>query len=178
MVPRRNVFVEGVLLRDVPVLLRREEYVSNMAQSKRSTLVVMKDEQTKFRKEECANDMVQRLRLVVMMDVRTKLSKEGYASSTVQRLRLAVMKDVPTKLSKEEFVKDMVQRCSAKLSRSRVNVVDVRKCCVRVVVAESEIVRYLLFDKFCNCSCSHSRDVRSSYGGGVCMRHGSQMQLV
>ena len=110
MVPRRNVFVEGVLLRDVPVLLRREEYVSNMAQSKRSTLVVMKDEQTKFRKEECANDMVQRLRLVVMMDVRTKLSKEGYASSTVQRLRLAVMKDVPTKLSKEEFVSNMVQR--------------------------------------------------------------------
>ena len=128
--------------------------------------------------EEYVKDMEQRLRLAVMKDVPTKSRMEEYVKDMVLRGRLAVMKDVPIKLSKEECVKDMVQRCSAKLSRSRVNVVDVRKCCVRVVVAESEIVRYLLFDKFCNCSCSHSRDVRSSYGGGVCMRHGSQMQLV
>ena len=87
-----------------------------------------------------------------MKDVQTELSMEEYVSNMVQRERLADMKDVPMLLSRKGYASDMVQRCSAKLSRSRVNVVDVRKGCVRVVVTETEIVRYLFLINFVSTS--------------------------
>ena len=80
-----------------------------------------------------------------MKDAPRLLSKEEYVLNMEQRKRgrLAVRKDVPIEFRVEEFVKDMVQRCSAKLSRSRVSVVDVRKGSVSAVVTETEIVRYI-----------------------------------
>ena len=80
-------------MRDVPVLLRREEYVSNMVP--RGRLVAIKVVPTKHRREESVIDMEQG-KNAATKDVPTLQSREGYASDTVRR------------------------RCNSKLSRSRV----------------------------------------------------------
>ena len=48
VLPRRNVFEKGVLLKNVPTKPRKEEYVSSMVQS---IFVIKKDVPTKLSRE-------------------------------------------------------------------------------------------------------------------------------
>ena len=157
---QQNVFV--VLYApsmNVPVMPRKEEYVSDRVQLPRERLVVKKDVPIRYRKEEFVSDMVQRLRLANMKDVPTmpseeeyvvgmvpkgkitsadmkdaqiKLSKEEYVSGTVPKERLAVTKDALTMQRKEEFAIYMMQKLRPRLA--------VRKEDVPTLLLEEEFV--------------------------------------
>ena len=72
----------------------------------RGILAAMKDVPIMLRKEECVGDMVQRslLSAAAMKDATTTYRKEEYVLDMVQRSSSAVMKDVPITPSKVEFV--------------------------------------------------------------------------
>ena len=70
-------------MKDAPITLSKEEFVSNMVQRKRERLVEMKDVPTMQRKEASVGNMVPKLRLLI---------------------RLAVMRDVPALPRMDEFV--------------------------------------------------------------------------
>ena len=61
--------LRDVVMKDVPTLLFREEYVSGMVQLKRGRLVVMEDVPIMLSKEEFAKDMVLKLRDEGLKDV-------------------------------------------------------------------------------------------------------------
>ena len=66
MVPRRNMPVESVLLMDAPTMLRKEESAIDMEQSKNAAT---KDVPTMLSREGFVSNMGQRPRLAVMKDV-------------------------------------------------------------------------------------------------------------
>ena len=101
---------------------RKEDYVGVMEQRTKLRNAATKDVPTLLREEEYASCMVPRRRSVAMKDATTDQFKEEYVQVMVQRERgihiPAGMKDALTLLSKEEYVLNMVH--SALLLRDAV----------------------------------------------------------
>ena len=76
MEPSKNVVMRGV-----PTMYRKEEFVLDMVPRRRERLAVMKDVPNMHRRKEYVLDMVQRLRLVAMRNVPTSLSREELRSN-------------------------------------------------------------------------------------------------
>ena len=81
-----------------------------MVLKRRSIFVAMKDVPTMLRKEEYVLDMVLKRRLAVIKDVPIRYRLEDYATNTERRGRLAVTRDAPNMLLGEGFAGVMVLR--------------------------------------------------------------------
>ena len=97
-----------VLLKDVPSMSRKEEYVGVMEQRTvlRNILAAMKDVPTMLSREEYVEGTVPRPNSAVMKDVLTLLSKEEYVKGMVLRSSSVATRDAPTKPRKEVYVLD------------------------------------------------------------------------
>ena len=90
---RRGIFVA---MKDVPIMLLKEEFVRDMVPKLRF-FAAMKDAPIKHRMEEFVSDMVPKLRFAAMKDVPIKQRMEKFVSGTVHhgQKRLVAIKDVP-----------------------------------------------------------------------------------
>ena len=75
----------NVLLMNVPNMLKKEECAFDMVLRVRPSVVVVEDVQTMFREEECAQGMGQRGKYVVLKDAQIKSSREEYVGGMEQR---------------------------------------------------------------------------------------------
>ena len=107
-----------VLLKDVPSMPRKEEYVGVTEQRTKLRNAATTDVPTLLREEEYVSCMVPRRSSAAMKGVPIVPRKEECVSGMVQRyyVKLAVMKDAPTNQFKEEYVGYMVQSSSVKLA--------------------------------------------------------------
>ena len=84
----------NVLLMNVPNMLKKEECAFDMVLRVRPSVVVVEDVQTMFREEECAHGMGQRGKYVVLKDAQIKSSREEYVGGMEQRSKYAAVRQV------------------------------------------------------------------------------------